>query len=80
MRKYDQHKMSSSAPSNQVLHNENERKLEELLQLRKQQDQGQFQPISIPYSSVSSIVQPPTHFSITNPSSDLRYYPLSGKP
>jgi hypothetical protein len=41
--KFPQH----DKPANKVLHHENEKRLKDLLQLREQQDQGLFQPITM---------------------------------
>ena len=41
--KFPQH----DKPANKVLHNENEKRLRDLMQLREQQDQGVFQAITV---------------------------------
>jgi len=42
--KFPQH----DKPANKVLHDENEKRLRELMQLREQQDHGVFQQITVP--------------------------------
>ena len=84
IRKYDQHKQSSNTPSNQALHRENEHRLEQLLELRKQQDQGVYS--AIPSSIPSPILSPtPTSTPVMKPftpAPGTTYYSLSdtGKP
>ena len=41
--KFPQH----DKPANKVLHDENEKRLHELLRLREQQEQGIFQPVTV---------------------------------
>ena len=41
--KFPQH----DKPANKVLHDENEKRLRDLMQLRTQQDQGVFQPVTV---------------------------------
>jgi hypothetical protein len=43
--RFDKHKFTPDKPSNQILHNENENKLNELLRLREEQDKGIFAPV-----------------------------------
>ena len=45
MRRFDKHKTVAERPVQQELHNTNEKKLQELIQLRNLQDQGIFQPL-----------------------------------
>jgi len=45
MRRHNVHNVSST-PSNTALHAENEKKFEEMMKLRSQQDQGIFSPVS----------------------------------
>ncbi len=42
LRRFDKHKIASDRPSNQQLHNENEKKLTDLLKIREEQDKGIF--------------------------------------
>jgi hypothetical protein len=46
MRRFDKHKTVAERPVQQELHTANEKKLQELIQLRNLQDQGIFQPLS----------------------------------
>ena len=47
--RFDKYKFSQNdKPANKALHDENEKKLQELLKLREQQDYGVFQPINVP--------------------------------
>jgi hypothetical protein len=49
--KFPQH----DKPANKVLHDENEKRLRELMQLREQQEQGIFQPVTVqPVSIITS--------------------------
>lgn len=58
--RFDKYKFSQhDKPANKVLHDENERRLQELLQLREQQDQGVFQPVI-----TQSIIVPSTTINI----------------
>jgi hypothetical protein len=60
--RFDKYKFSQNdKPANKVLHDENEKRLQDLLRLRDQQDQGVFQPVI-----TQSITVPP----ITNIQSD----------
>jgi hypothetical protein len=50
--RFDKYKFSQhDKPANKALHDENEKRLSELLRLREQQDSGVFQPISVPSTS-----------------------------
>ena len=56
MRKFDKHKMfASDRPSNPALFSANQKSLNDLIQLREQQDKGTFLPLSVPSSSAPSI-------------------------
>lgn len=47
--RFDKYKVAQSdKPANKELHDENEKRLSELLRQREQQDQGVFQPIQAP--------------------------------
>jgi hypothetical protein len=47
--RFDKYKFpQNDKPSNKVLHDENEKRLSELLRLREQQDRGVFQPVTMP--------------------------------
>lgn len=82
IRKYDQHKQSSNTPSNQALHQENERQFEKLLELRKQQDQGIYSlsthpsPLLSPTPTPTPIATPTTAPFVPVPG--ITYYSLSG--
>lgn len=45
MRRFDKHKVANDKPTNLSIHNEQQQKLSELLQLREEQDKGIFVPI-----------------------------------
>jgi hypothetical protein len=45
-RRFDKYKFTADKPSNQVLHNENEKKLNDLLRIREEQDKRVFAPIT----------------------------------
>jgi hypothetical protein len=46
-RRFDKYKFTTDKPSNQILHQENQKKLSDLLRLREEQDKGIFQPVSL---------------------------------
>ena len=46
-RRFDKYKFTTDKPSNQVLHQENQKKLSDLLRMREEQDKGIFQPVSL---------------------------------
>ena len=50
MRRFDKHKVHvADVPSNPGLHNENEKRLADMMKLRAEQDQGIFTaPVSVP--------------------------------
>jgi hypothetical protein len=45
-RRFDKYKFTADKPSNQVLHNENQKKLNDLLRIREEQDKRVFPPIT----------------------------------
>jgi hypothetical protein len=66
MRKFDKHKMfASDRPSNNALHQENQKSLNDLIKQREQQDNGTYTPIIVPMTvrpstaSESTIVYTP---------------------
>lgn len=47
--RFDKYKFpQNDKPANKALHDENEKRLQELLKLREQQDSGVFQPVIMP--------------------------------
>lgn len=83
IRKYDQHKITKNTPNNQALHNEGEKRLQELLQQRNQQDQGIYSQVNIPPSLTtvpitSTIAYTVPITSSLNTTSPTHYYSLSG--
>jgi hypothetical protein len=44
--RFDKHKLTADRPVNQQLHDENQKKLSDLLRLREEQDKGNFQTIT----------------------------------
>lgn len=58
LRKYDKHKFQSDRPSNPELHDQNQKRLSDLLRLREEQDKGIFQPVSIPNSKIDKFYKP----------------------
>jgi len=52
--KFPQH----DKPANKVLHDENEKRLHDLMQLREQQDQGVFQAVTLQAVTLQGVVQP----------------------
>ena len=58
--RFDKYKFSQyDKPANKVLHDENEKRLSELMQLREEQDQGIFQPITARHITVQPITVSP---------------------
>jgi len=43
--RFDKHKFTSDKPANQILHDENQKKLSDLLRIREEQDKGIFQAV-----------------------------------
>lgn len=43
LKRFDQHKITTDRPVNQLLHDENEKRLSDLLKIREEQDKGTFQ-------------------------------------
>ena len=67
--KFPQH----DKPANKVLHDENEKRLHELLRLREQQDQGVFQPITM-----QPITSEKQHMTLLHQDSEaVLYYSVS---
>lgn len=75
-RRFDKYKFTADKPSNQVLHNENEKKLNDLLRIREEQDKRVFAPITlksdvtIKNSRIAETFSMPDHGQIL-------YYPTS---
>lgn len=66
--KFPQH----DKPANKVLHDENEKRLSELLQLREQQDRGVFQPTTAQHvTAIPATMQPIALQLITNKNPDM---------
>lgn len=64
-RRFDKYKFTTiDKPSNPVLHQENQKKLSDLIRMREEQDMGIFQPLPIPTVS-------PTTFSPTTVSPNI---------
>jgi hypothetical protein len=75
--RFDKHKMTADKPTNQALHSDTEKRLQEMLNARAQQDGGVFQPIN-EYKEIptSNIITPPQNID----KSDKSYYtPFSYK-
>jgi hypothetical protein len=49
-RRFDKYKFTSDKPSNPILHTENEKKLNDLLRIREEQDRRVFPPITITHT------------------------------
>jgi hypothetical protein len=67
MRRFDKHKVANDKPTNLSMHNEQQQKLSELLQLREEQDKGIFHPVP----SMTIVPAAPT----ISPSSTILYTP-----
>jgi hypothetical protein len=77
MRRFDKYKFTQpDKPANKELHDENEKRLRELMQLREQQDHGVFQPIVITKSTPAPTVDY-TFNPILDQSSSIVYYNIS---
>jgi hypothetical protein len=80
-RRFDKYKFTTDKPSNQILHQENQKKLSDLLRLREEQDKGIFQPVSL--SAAPLITAPLITAPHTMPLFDdtsYAYYALSDAP
>lgn len=61
MRRFDKHRTDTpDKPSNQQLHDENNKRLQELMNIRQLQDKGSFAPI--PQSATNIIQNIPTNY------------------
>jgi hypothetical protein len=57
--RFDKYKFSQhDKPANKVLHNENEKRLHDLMKLREQQDHGIFQHVTLQPVTVQPIITP----------------------
>jgi hypothetical protein len=65
IRKFDKHS-TADRPSNTVLQQEHQKSMNELLQIREQQDKGIFQPIELP-GMVLSVKEDKTYTSWKHP-------------
>jgi hypothetical protein len=74
-RRFDKYKFTADKPSNQVLHNENEKKLNDLLRIREEQDKRVFPPITLK----SDVTQKNSRIEETfvMPDGEILYYPTS---
>jgi hypothetical protein len=85
-RRFDKYKFTTDKPSNQILHQENQKKLSDLLRLREEQDKGIFQPVSLsaaPLIAAPLITAPLITAPHTMPLFDdtsYAYYALSDAP
>ena len=70
MHRFDKHKVANDKPTNLSMHNEQQQKLSELLQLREEQDKGIFVPIP----SMTIVPTIPLSSSISH-SSTIMYTP-----
>ena len=76
--RFDKYKFSQyDKPANKVLHDENEKRLRELVQLREQQDQGVFQPITIKPVTESPITTEKQDTILHQDSGSVLYYSVS---
>lgn len=82
-RRFEKYKFTSDKPSNPILHNENEKKLNDLLRIREEQDKRVFPPITATKNSikVADVIMTES-FVIPKHAASLRqeqilYYPTS---
>ena len=76
--RFDKYKFSQQdKPANKALHDENEKRLSELLRLREQQDHGVFQPMIAP--AAIALLEPVVHnTTLTHQNHGAtRYYSIS---
>jgi hypothetical protein len=71
--KFPQH----DKPANKVLHDENEKRLRELMQLREQQDQGVFQPVTAQPITAQPITTEKQDTILHQDSGSVLYYSVS---
>jgi hypothetical protein len=72
--KFPQH----DKPANKVLHDENEKRLRELMQLREQQDHGVFQRITVQPATIPPITSEKQDTTLLqNDSENVLYYSVS---
>jgi len=76
--RFDKYKFSQyDKPANKVLHDENEKRLRELVQLREQQDQGVFQPVTAQPITESPITSEKQDTILHQDSGSVLYYSVS---
>jgi hypothetical protein len=78
--RFDKHKMTADKPTNQALHSDTEKRLQEMLNARAQQDGGVFQPIN-EYKEMptSKIITTPQNIEKIDKSDKSYYTPFSYK-
>jgi hypothetical protein len=77
-RRFDKYKCTADKPSNQVLHKENEKKLNDLLRIREEQDNRVFPPISFSNDATkNSTITESFAMPSYAPLGPILYYPTS---
>jgi len=81
-RRFDKYKFTADKPSNQVLHNENEKKLNDLLRIREEQDKRVFPPVKLePVTLKCDVTATQKNSRIAEtfvmPDGEILYYPTS---
>lgn len=78
-RRFDKYKFTADKPSNPVLHTENEKKLNDLLRIREEQDNRVFAPITL--KSDITVMTHKNSITIAEtfvmPDGEILYYPTS---
>jgi hypothetical protein len=79
--RFDKYKFSQhDKPANKELHNENEKRLSDLMQLREQQDKGIFQSVttqSVTAQPITDITSKPDTVLLHQDHGSILYYSLS---
>jgi hypothetical protein len=77
-KRFDKYKFTADKPSNPVLHNENERKLNDLLRIRDEQDKHIFAPITATKNTIKVADAIKIDESFVMPDQGrVLYYPIS---
>lgn len=81
-RRFDKYKFTTDKPSNPVLHTENEKKLNDLLRIREEQDKRVFAPITLKKDMTSITHKNSMTIAETFPMpvmdyGSIQYYPTS---
>ena len=78
-RRFDKYKCTTNTPSNPTLHKENEKKLNDLLRIREEQDNRVFPPVTFKNDVTKNSIIAETFAmpGYTAPLEQILYYPIS---